>query len=301
MSSLRTLRQGFRWGHPRALPASAVPHLPAPTPSREPSTDWARTPPARAVRSVVQAAGLAPLVRAEVRLTVSGLERLTALGDQPTVLVLNHNSHLDTAALLTALPPSLRARTVVAAAADYFFASWWKAAGTALAFGTVPIERRGGAPSQTPARLLREGWNVVVFPEGTRSPDGWTGRFRLGAAQLALDAGAPLVPVAVRGSWAAMPRGRSWPTPGRPHVSLVVGDPLRPRSDEDARALTARAQAEVERLLDEDATDWWSSLRRAAAGDPPALAAPAPTSWRRTWESSRPVGPRAPARRPVWR
>lgn len=301
MSSLRTLRRGFRWGHPRALPASALPHLPAALPAREPSTDWARTPPARAVRGVVQAAGLAPLVRAEVRLTVSGLERLTGLGDRPAVLVVNHNSHLDTAALLTALPASLRARTVVAAAADYFFASWWKAVGTALAFGTVPIERRGGAPSRTPARLLREGWNVVVFPEGTRSPDGWTGRFRLGAAQLALDAGVPLVPVGVRGSWAAMPRGRSWPAPGRPHVSLLVGDPLRPSPGEDARALTARAQAEVERLLDEDATDWWSSLRRAAAGEQPALAAPAAASWRRTWESSRPVAPPAPARRPVWR
>ena len=299
--SLRALRQGFRWGHPRALPASAVPHLPAPLPGREPSTQWARTPPARAVRGVVQAAGLAPLVRAEVRLSVAGLERLTALGDQPAVLVPNHNSHLDTAALLTALPASLRSRTVVAAAADYFFSSWWKAVGTALAFGTIPIERRGGAPSRTPARLLRDGWNVVVYPEGTRSHDGWPSRFKPGAAAMAMSCGAPVVPVALRGSYSAMPRGQYWPSAGRPPVRVVFGDPMRARPDERPVPFMKRVQAEVGRLLDEDATDWWSSLRRAAEGERPALDGPPAASWRRTWESTRPVqAPPEPGPR-VWR
>ena len=140
----------------------------------------------------------------------------------------------------------------------------------------------------------------MVFPEGTRSPDGWTARFRPGAAALALGAGAPLLPVAVRGAYAAMPRGRSWPAPGRPRVHVVFGDPLRAMPGEDALALTARAQAEVARLLDEDTTDWWSSLRRAARGVQPSLDAPPAASWRRTWEASRPVqaGPATGAR--VW-
>ncbi|MCW2665504.1 MAG: phospholipid/glycerol acyltransferase, partial [Frankiales bacterium] len=198
---MRSLARDFRWGHVPSTPATAP--RPEPEPAREVSTAWARTLPARWTRAVVQSAGLAPLVRAEVRLEVAGLERLTGLGDEAAVLAPNHSSHLDTAALLTALPPALRGRTVVAAAADYFFTSWWKATGTALAFATVPIERRGGAPSATPGRLLADGWHVVVFPEGTRSPDGWPARFRPGAAALALSAGAPVVPVAVRGSYAA--------------------------------------------------------------------------------------------------
>lgn len=299
MSSLARLARDFRWGHVRQVPATA-PRAEL-VPAAESSTAWARTPLARSVRAVAQGAGLAPLVHAEVRLRVEGVERLTALGDEAAVLVLNHTSHLDTAALLTALPPAVRARTVVAAAADYFFTSWWKAAGTALVFGTVPIERRGGAPTTTPARLLASGWNVVVYPEGTRSPDGWPGRFRPGAAALALSCGAPVVPIAVRGSYAAMPRGRSWPAPGRPRVGLRFGDPVRPRAGEDALALTVRISAEVARLLDEDATDWWSSLRRAAEGDQPALAAPPAASWRRTWESTRPVEPTGHGGPQVWR
>ena len=299
MSSLARLSRDFRWGHPRAVPATAPPRELAL--SRESSTEWARTPLARSVRALAQGAGLAPLVRAEVKLRVEGVERLTALGAEPAVLVLNHSSHLDTAALLTALPPHVRSRTVVAAAADYFFTSWWKAAGTALVFGTVPIERRGGAPTTTPARLLAEGWNVVVYPEGTRSPDGWPGRFRPGAAALALSCGAPIVPIAVRGAYGAMPRGRSWPAPGRPRVAVRFGDPLRPRPGEDALALTARTSAEVARLLDEDETDWWSSLRRAAEGAEPAAAAAPTGSWRRTWESSRPVEQPGHGGPQVWR
>lgn len=295
---MSSLARDFRWGHPRAVPATAP--RPELEPAREVSTAWARTPVARGVRAVAQAAGLAPLVRAEVRLTVSGVERLTALGGEAAVLVLNHTSHLDTAALLTALPAAVRARTVVAAAADYFFTSWWKAAGTALVFGTVPIERRGGAPTTTPARLLSEGWHVAVYPEGTRSPDGWTARFRPGAAALALSCAAPIVPIAVRGSYVAMPRGRYWPAPGRPRVHVLFGDPLRARPGEDAVALATRTQAEVARLLDEDATDWWSSLRRAADGDRPALQGPPSGSWRRTWESSRPVDPATATGPQVW-
>ncbi len=298
MSSIGRLARDFRWGHPAAVPATA-PRREV-EPAREVATDWARTPLARAVRAFAQSAGLGPLVRAEVRLQVVGVERLAALGDEAAVLVLNHTSHLDTAALLTALPAAVRARTVVAAAADYFFTSWWKATGTALVFGTVPIARRGGAPTTTPARLLAEGWHVVVYPEGTRSPDGWTTRFRPGAAALAIGAGAPLLPVAVRGAYAAMPRGRSWPAPGRPTVRVVFGDPLRALPGEDALALSARAQAEVARLLDEDETDWWSSLRRAADGGQPSLDGPPTASWRRTWEASRPVqAPPTPGAR-VW-
>lgn len=296
---MSSLARDFRWGHPRAVPASAP--RPADPPVRERSTAWARTPLARGVRAAAQAGVLAPLVRAEVRLAVHGVERLTCLGDEAAVLVMNHTSHLDTAALLTALPPAIRARTVVAAAADYFFASWWRATGTALVFGTVPIERRRGSSTATPARLLAEGWHVVVFPEGTRSPDGWPARFKPGAAALAIAAGAPLVPVAVRGSYAAMPRGRSWPASGRPPVSVRFGDPLRALPGETPVGLSKRSQAEVARLLDEDATDWWSALRRAAAGDRPALHGPPAASWRRTWESTRSVAQRPEPGARVWR
>ena len=56
--------------------------------------------------------------------------------------------------------------------------------------------------------MLADGWSLVIFPEGTRSKDGWMGTFRMGAAFLAHEHGVPVVPVAHRGTFAAMPRGR---------------------------------------------------------------------------------------------
>nr|MDT0665338.1 lysophospholipid acyltransferase family protein [Micromonospora sp. DSM 115978] len=209
---------------------------------------------------------------ATMDVSTSGAEVFGDL-DGPALIISNHQSHLDTPMLLCALPREVRERTAVTAAADYFFESTWRGLSTALAFGTVPIERRGGAPSSTPVDLLRDGWNLVIYPEGTRSQDGAMGRFRNGAAFLAINAGVPIVPAGLRGTFGAMPRGRSWPIPGKPAVSVRFGRPIRPTAGEDVRALTARLSDEVKRLVTEDATSWWSSLPRPAAEDGQAATA----------------------------
>jgi 1-acyl-sn-glycerol-3-phosphate acyltransferase len=250
---------------------------------------------------VVQQVGLAPLVRSQVRLQVTGLDACLDVLETGCVVVMNHASHLDTAALLTALPPTVREHTAVAAASDYFFGSWWRGTGTAIAFGTVPIERRGGRPSRKPGELLGEGWNLVVFPEGTRSKDGWTAPFRVGAAHLALRAGVPIVPVAVRGSFVAMPRGRSWPVPGRPWVNLAFGRPLQSLPEERSKSLAERCGLEVARLLDEDRTNWYGSLLRAGRGETPASSGPTASAWRRRWEATRPIQAPRTGRARVWR
>jgi 1-acyl-sn-glycerol-3-phosphate acyltransferase len=309
--SVRDLSRGWRWGHLPSVPRDAVAHI-KPEVSREFPTEWARNPAVRAVRDVAQAAFLAPLVRRSVRLVVTGRDRVVALENEPCVFVANHSSHLDTAALLTALPTARRRRTAVVAAADYFFDDWRMAVGTAVLFGTVPIDRRGRSGSETgiselprtpavslPARLLADGWSLLVFPEGTRSPDGWAGEWRTGASRLAIENNIPLVPVALRGSFAAMPRGKRWPARGRPPVHVRFGPPLRARGDEDHRSLTVRARAELLRLADEDSEGWYSSLRRAASGQTPDGAGPVASRWRRSWEVTRP--PARPDRPRVWR
>lgn len=285
----------------KPVPATAEDQRPPLPVAQEPSTDWARTPVIRGVRAAVQRAGLAPLVRSQVRLHVTGLDACLEALEEGCVVVMNHASHLDTAALLTALPASVREHTAVAAASDYFFDSWWRGTGTAIAFGTVPIDRKGGRPSRTPGELLRQGWSVVVFPEGTRSKDGWTAPFRVGAAHLAIGADVPVVPVAVRGSFLAMPRGRSWPVRGRPRVSLSFGRPLHAVSEETPKSLADRCAQEVARLLDEDQTDWYASLLCATRGETPASSGPAAASWRRHWEATRPVEEPHPTRTRVWR
>ena len=77
-------------------------------------------------------------------------------------------------------PAQWRSRTAVGAAADYFYKSRWKARGVALLFNTVPIGRTGGGlgngASDHVDELIQESWNLLMFPEGTRSRDGRSAR-----------------------------------------------------------------------------------------------------------------------------
>ena len=205
----------------------------------------------------------------------------------------NHTSHLDTALLLTTLPPTWQRQVTVGAAADYFFDAWWRAIGSALLFNTFPIERHGRGLSDMPGKLIEDGWSIVMFPEGTRSPDGWTRRFRPGAAALARQHGIPVVPVALRGSYAAMPRGRNWPAPGRPPVHVRYGRPVRPAGrDENTLAFNARISAAISALLDEDK----STGTRPLDGPRPRRPRPHPAPPSPTGDGS---GPRPPGRRKV--
>jgi 1-acyl-sn-glycerol-3-phosphate acyltransferase len=258
---------------------------------REFPTDWARTPVARGVREGVHRLGFGPMLRTQVRLQVSGLDRLQSI-DGPVIFCANHSSHLDTAVILEALPPDRRRRTTVAAAADYFFDAWWRAVGSALVFNTFPIERRTGMNARTLERLLDEGWNILVFPEGTRSPDGWTRQFRPGAAYLAAGKNVPVVPIGVVGSFAAMPRGQGWPSRGRPVVRICFGTPLALQTGEEPRAFNGRIHDAIGRLLDEEKSTWWAASRRAADRTTPPSEGPQVAQWRRLWEQTEPVRPK---------
>jgi 1-acyl-sn-glycerol-3-phosphate acyltransferase len=285
IQDVRQVKSGWRWGHRAQVPRSAEPFVPPASPNVYPN-DWSRTPAATVARELAQKAGLEPLFRSQVRTRAEGLHVLDKLTG-PVIFAANHASHLDTPLILLSLPDEWRRRTAVAAAADYFFDTWWRAVGSSLLFNTMPIDRRGGSLSTTPGEVLADGWSLLIFPEGTRSKDGWMGSFRSGAAFLAVEHGVPVVPIAHRGTFAAMPRGASWPARGRRQLTVRFGDPLVPGEGESARELGRRVRGAVAQLLDEDETDWYSSLRRAASGTTPDPTGPAVAQWRRVWESTR--------------
>jgi 1-acyl-sn-glycerol-3-phosphate acyltransferase len=292
---LRQLARGWRWGKRPLLPRSAEPFAPVPEPKEFP-TAWARTPAAKATRALFQRYVLKPVVWNETRVRVEGLDVLDTVRP-PVLFVSNHSSHLDAPLVLCSLPRDWAERTAVGAAADYFFDVWWRAASTALVFNAFPIERAGSRKSTGTARqLVGAGWNLVVFPEGTRSRDGWVQRFRHGAARLAVELELPIVPIAIRGSYSAMPRGVGWPRKGRFPISVRYGEPIVPGDDEDFRTLSARMFQSLSRLWDEDRTTWWESLKRESAGETPQPSGPEAAPWRRVWEATRPIATGTPSR-----
>jgi 1-acyl-sn-glycerol-3-phosphate acyltransferase len=202
-------------------------------------TSWAQSATARFVRRFIHGLVLEPILEVYTHPTVVGRENLAGL-DEPVIFAANHSSHIDTPILLRALPVRWRERTVVAAAADYFFRKKPIAWSVALVFGAVPIERqvRTRDAAESLIDLVQSDWNILVYPEGTRSRDGSMGPLRTGVARLALEHDIPIVPIYVSGTHEAMPPGRWWP---RHHKATVAfGPPLTPLAGEDHKALTAR-------------------------------------------------------------
>lgn len=289
-SELRRVALGWRWLRPSPQPRSA----PAPPLRTEASfeTDWAREPWARTTRDLVQELVMLPGLRMLAQPTVEGRERLIGV-PQPAILAANHASHLDTAVVIEALPRSWRHRVLVGAAADYFFKGRVRGTVAALAIGAFPVERKRA--STVSARLavdiVSEGFNLILFPEGGRSEDGWLQELKPGAAFVAARTGRPMVPMWIRGTEHLLPKGAKRLHRGR--VRVLIGDPLYPRPGEGPRDLHARFEVALRRLAVEATEDWWTALRSPEGdGEGPDAA-----RWRRVW--ARGASPRK--RRSSWR
>jgi 1-acyl-sn-glycerol-3-phosphate acyltransferase len=152
---------------------------------------------------------------------VSGLERVEP--GPPCVFMPNHESFLDGPLVMTLIPGA--ARVILKKSILKI-----PIVGTAMLFvGFVPVDRKGaqgGKKSIARAvRLMRtKGYSFLIFPEGTRTLDGRIGPFRRGGFFLALESGAPIVPVTIRGTRALMPKGQWYARRGT--VRVVFHDPI---------------------------------------------------------------------------
>jgi len=201
---------------------------------------WARSAPARWVRENFLRFVLDPLIDYYAARRSVGYERIASL-EEPVILVANHASHMDTPVILSALPRRLREHTAVAAAADYFYKNKLIASIVSLIFNTVPVDRKGGGLSRNAShldKLLNDGWNLLLYPEGTRSRGDGLGRMRRGAAVLASEHNLPIVPIRVSGTAEAMPPGQVWPRrlrgrllTRRHRIQVAFGEPIPPQVD----------------------------------------------------------------------
>lgn len=185
--------------------------------------------------------------------SAEGAEHLAGLSQ--AVLAPTHASHLDFWAVLAGLPPGLRQRTYVAAAEDFFYARWWRRWVTRLfSYHNFPLNRRQDTVGEYGRlrQILAEGFSLLVFAQGSRTRDGSLPPFKPLLALLAVDSGVPLVPVAVRGTFEALPAGRWWPR--RAPIAVRFGAPLIPTlaagelPPKAARRLNQELEAQVRTL-----------------------------------------------------
>jgi 1-acyl-sn-glycerol-3-phosphate acyltransferase len=164
---------------------------------------------------------------------------------QPVVFMCNHESLLDSPFLVTAIPiPAVYiAKKEVRWMPGIGWAAW--------AAGMIFIDRKNRetaiAGLKRAAILIRGGKNVVIFPEGTRTRTGELGIFKKGGFNLALDAGVPIVPMAIEGAFGVLPPGKWVPRPG--HFNAVFGEPVNPSEFPDMDTLIEEVRKRVARLI----------------------------------------------------
>ncbi len=199
--------------------------------------------------------GLVPLMRFLSTLEVRGLEKLPPRSTM--IFTANHVSHLDTPLVLSALPGTLRRRTVVAGALDTFFLKASKAIFTVLAFNVIPIERHkvNRRSAELAQRLLKERWHLLIYPEGGRTTTGDLQEFKGGAAYLSERTGAVVIPTYIHGAgelmgpkYAKAERFVNGPSRRRHHVIVAFGDPLVQLDGENIRRFGARIEDAVGQL-----------------------------------------------------
>jgi long-chain acyl-CoA synthetase len=191
-------------------------------------------PPGPAMRAVgaVLFAVVRLVMRTAFRLTVDGVERLPAEG--PIVITPNHGSYLDPLAVAAALPWRRLRKT--------YWAGWVGVLYTgpltrfvSRATQVFPIDpdRDLAGAIRTARALLEQGYSIVWFPEGRRSPTGELEPFQAGVGLLLESGTAVAVPVAIRGTFEAWPKHQRWP---RLHaVDVAFGEPIGPTAATDSR------------------------------------------------------------------
>jgi 1-acyl-sn-glycerol-3-phosphate acyltransferase len=165
-----------------------------------------------------------PVARRCWQFDLQGFERLPA--DGPAILCPNHISFLDSAFLMMWVDRNIS----FVGKAEYMDS--WKTKYLFPAMGMIPIDRSGGSKSQAALdaalEVLHRGELFGIFPEGTRSRDGFLYKGRTGAARLAMEVGCPIFPVGITGTDGIHPPDAKLPKLGR-ECTIQIGRAIKPQ------------------------------------------------------------------------
>jgi long-chain acyl-CoA synthetase len=202
-----------------------------------------------------------PLGRVFMQLHVDGLEHLDGITG-PVLFASNHQSHMDAPAIMLALPARRRYWLATAMAKEFFRAHFnradfgWRAwltnslnyFGACAFFNTFPLPQREAGTRQTLryiGEVARDGYSILIFPEGKRTQSGEIARFRPGVGMIAARLDLPVVPVRLEGLEIVLHQKMRWPTRGP--VRVAFGAPLHLAGD-DYEALAASVEDAVRAL-----------------------------------------------------
>jgi 1-acyl-sn-glycerol-3-phosphate acyltransferase len=222
---------------------------------------------------------IGPLLKLVFRPWAEGTENVPS--DGAVILASNHLSYSD----WLFMPVCIPRRVTFVAKAEYFESpgiKGWLQKKFFAGSGQVPIDRTSGSAAagaiQTQLRLLGDGQVCGIYPEGTRSHDGKLYRGRTGVARLALESGAPVIPVAVINTDVVAPPGKVFGKFARPGVRF--GRPLDFSRYEGMqgdryvlRAITDEIMYEIMRLSGQEYVDLYAQDAKRRARDEERAAA----------------------------
>ena len=227
---------------------------------------------------------LGPLLRVLYRPKVTGLENVPA--DGPVIIAISHNSFMDS----IFLPLMVKRPMTFLAKDEYFITPGFKGFWMRVFFkgvGQVPIDRSGGNASEaalrTGVRVLSGGNILGIYPEGTRSPDGKLYRGHTGVARMALAAGAPVVPAALKGTREVQPPNKKLPRVRK--ITINIGKPLDfsryEGMDNDRfvlRSMTDEIMYEIMQLSGQEYSDMYANTAKKLISEREKQAAEHPVS-----------------------
>jgi 1-acyl-sn-glycerol-3-phosphate acyltransferase len=198
---------------------------------------------------------------------VSGLRHVPSNG--PVIIASNHLSFSDSIFMPLVVPRNV----TFLAKSEYFTSPGIKGfikKITFIALGQVPVDRSGGKRSEaallTGLKLLKEEHCIGIYPEGTRSPDGRLYKGRTGIARMAIESGAPIIPVAMYNTAEIQPTGQVVPKVRR--VEMVFGEPMYFTGDSTDQAVLRTATNQImEKIAELSKQEYVSNMYASEAKD----------------------------------
>ncbi len=195
-----------------------------------------------------------PFIYLVLGVNVTGAEYLHKIAKQPSILVANHNSHVDTLLLLCLFNCHQILKIHPVAAADYFCNTKLKAFIFKTLIGIIPLSRKVKKASEEELfkdinNALKGGESIIIYPEGTRGEDNQIKSFKSGVAHIAkMNPSVPVVPIYINGPDRILPKGTIL---GVPFIAdIYISKPIY-YDDTPTKVFTERIKTEVEKLKEE--------------------------------------------------